>query len=48
MLGRRPPGAAYKDLGVGHTVLFFAARGGLEGRLDAVRSFAADVAPQLA
>jgi probable F420-dependent oxidoreductase len=40
--------AAYKDLGVGHTVLFFAARGGLEGRLDAIRSFAADVAPQLA
>src|SRR4051794_5494026 len=40
--------SAYKDLGVGHTVLFVAARGGLEGRLDAVRSFAADVAPHLA
>jgi hypothetical protein len=40
--------AAYQEIGVGHTVLFVAAHGGLEGRLDAIRAFAADVAPQLA
>ena len=40
--------AAYQEIGVRHTVLFVAARGGLEGRLDAIRSFATEVAPQLA
>jgi probable F420-dependent oxidoreductase len=39
---------AYADLGVTHTVVFCAARGGLDGRLDAVRRFATDVAPHVA
>lgn len=38
----------YAELGVSHTVVFVAARGGLEGRLDAVRRFASAVAPALA
>jgi probable F420-dependent oxidoreductase len=37
----------YRELGVSHTVLFVAARGGLDGRLDAIRSFAAEVAPHV-
>jgi alkanesulfonate monooxygenase SsuD/methylene tetrahydromethanopterin reductase-like flavin-dependent oxidoreductase (luciferase family) len=40
--------AAYKELGVRHTVVFAAARGGLEGRLDAIRGFAEEVIPALA
>lgn len=39
---------AYAELGVTHTVVFVAARGGLEGRLDAIRRFASEVAPHLA
>jgi hypothetical protein len=39
---------AYRDLGVGHTVVFVAARGGLEGREEAIRRFAGEVAPHLA
>ncbi|MCC6437396.1 MAG: LLM class F420-dependent oxidoreductase [Acidimicrobiales bacterium] len=39
--------AAYAELGVGHTVVFVQARGGLEGRLEAIRRFASDVAPHI-
>ena len=38
----------YAELGVGHTVIFVAARGGLDGRIDAARRFAEAVAPRLA
>ena len=38
---------SYAELGVGHTVLFCAARGGLDGRLDAICRFAAEVAPHV-
>jgi probable F420-dependent oxidoreductase len=37
---------AYADVGLQHTVLFVQARGGVEGRLDAMRRFAEEVAPQ--
>jgi probable F420-dependent oxidoreductase len=40
--------APYRDLGVTHTVVWAAARGGLDGRLDAIRRFADEVAPALA
>lgn len=36
---------AYAELGVAHTVVFVSARGGLEGRLEAIRRFASEVAP---
>lgn len=39
---------AYAELGVSHTVVFVAARGGVEGRLDAARRFASAVAPAFA
>lgn len=37
--------ARYEEIGVTHTVVWVVARGGLEGRLDAVRRFATDVVP---
>ena len=39
--------AAYAEIGVTHTVVFCAARGGLDGRLDAVRRFASQVMPHV-
>jgi len=39
--------AAYAEIGVTHTVVFCAARGGLDGRLDAIRRFSAEVMPHL-
>jgi probable F420-dependent oxidoreductase len=40
--------ARYQEIGVSHTVVWAAARGGLDGRLDAIRRFAGEVAPALA
>ncbi len=37
----------YAELGVSHMAIFFLQRGGLEGRLEAIRRFAEEVRPQL-
>ncbi|MFN0027618.1 MAG: TIGR03619 family F420-dependent LLM class oxidoreductase [Acidimicrobiales bacterium] len=39
--------ATYRDLGVSHTVVFVAAKGGLSGRLEAISRFAEEVIPAL-
>ena len=39
---------SYAELGVSHTVVFVAARGGLPGRLEAISRFAEEIAPQFA